>query len=114
RLAEQGLRALAKECRAKDTRNRILRPDGKQIYLVPKKGHLIVCARGCCCGRTDRGYPAVPIDFYKSEYTRRKIRKHIQLTMSGCIGPCPMLNVVQLIFDGLPIWFQAINSEAQI
>lgn len=99
---------------AKRERNRIVRPDGKQIYLVPKKGHLIVCARGCCCGRTDRGNPPVPIDFYKQEYARRKIRKHVQLTMSGCIGPCPMLNVVQLVFDGRPIWFQAINRTEQV
>lgn len=95
-------------------RHRILRPDGKQIYLVPKKGHLIVCARGCCCGRTDRGNPAVPIDYYKQEYIRRKIRKYVQLTMSGCIGPCPMLNVVQVVFDGRPIWFQSINTTAQV
>jgi len=95
-------------------RHRTVLTDGKQIYLVPKKGHLIVCARGCCCGRTDRGNPAVPIDFYKEEYARRKIRKHVQLTMSGCIGPCPMLNVVQLVFDGRPIWFQSINTESQI
>jgi hypothetical protein len=41
----------------------------------------------------DRGNPAVPVEFYKEEYARRGIRKHVQLTMSGCIGPCPMLNV---------------------
>ncbi len=96
------------------TRHRIVRPDGKQIHLVPKKGHLIVCARGCCCGRTDRGNPAVPIDFYKSEFQRRKLRKHAQLTMSGCIGPCPMLNAVQLVFDGRPIWLQSVNTTAQV
>lgn len=99
---------------ASQSRHRIVRPDGKQIYLVPKKGHLIICARGCCCGRTDRGNPAVPIDYYKAEYQRRKIRKHFQLTMSGCIGPCPMLNVVQVVFDGRPVWFQSINTPAQI
>jgi cobaltochelatase CobN len=102
------------ESRPAESRHRTVRPDGKQIYLVPKKAHLIVCARGCCCGRTDRGNPEVPIEYYKQEYQRRKIRKHVQLTMSGCIGPCPMLNVVQLIFDGRPIWFQSVNTKAQV
>ena len=47
-------------------RNRILRLDGKPIHLVAKRGHLMVCAKGCCCGRTERGFAAVPIDFYKA------------------------------------------------
>ncbi len=95
-------------------RHRTVRPDGKPVYLVPKKGHLLVCARGCCCGRTDRGNPAVPVDFYKEEYARRGIRKHVQLTLSGCIGPCPMLNVAQVVFDGRPVWFQSINTKEQV
>jgi cobaltochelatase CobN len=95
-------------------RNRILRLDGKPIHLVAKRAHLMVCAKGCCCGRTDRGYAAVPIDFYKQEYKKRKIRKLVQLTMSGCLGPCPLANVALLFFDGRPVWFQSINGEAQI
>jgi cobaltochelatase CobN len=95
-------------------RHRTVRPDGKPVYLVPKKGHLLVCARGCCCGRTDRGNPAVPVDFYKEEYARRGIRKHVQLSMSGCIGPCPMKNVVEVVFDGRPVWFQSINTKEQV
>jgi cobaltochelatase CobN len=95
-------------------RNRILRLDGKPIHLVVKRAHLMVCAKGCCCGRTDRGHAAVPVDFYKEEYKKRKIRKLVQLTMSGCLGPCPLANVALLFFDGRPVWFQSINGEAQI
>ena len=95
-------------------RNRILRLDGKPIHLVAKRAHLMVCAKGCCCGRTDRGFPPVPIDFYKSEYKRRKLRNRIQLTMSGCLGPCPLANVALLFFDGRPVWFQSINGEGPI
>ena len=54
----------------------------------------------------------------RSSFTRRNarrgIRKHVQLTMSGCIGPCPMLNVVQVVFDGRPVWFQSINTKDQV
>ncbi|MGE3808706.1 MAG: hypothetical protein AB7K24_28915, partial [Gemmataceae bacterium] len=92
----------------------MLRTDGKAIHLRAKRGHLMVCAKGCCCGRTERGHAAVPIDFYKQEYKRRGLRPVLQMTMSGCLGPCPLSNVVLLFFDGQPIWFQAINSEPLI
>jgi cobaltochelatase CobN len=95
-------------------RRRILRNDGKSVHITPKRGHLLVCARGCCCGREDRGKPPVPIDFYKQEYKRRQIRDDVQLTMSGCLGPCPLLNVVLVLFDGRRVWFQSINHESQI
>ena len=95
-------------------RTRILRMDGKLIYLAQKRVHLFVCAKGCCCGRTDRGHAAVPIDFYKQEYKRRKLRQAMQLSMSGCIGPCAMANAVLLVFDGRSVWFQSINHEPQI
>ena len=95
-------------------RRRVLRNDGKTVHIAPKRGHLLVCARGCCCGREDRGKPTVPIDFYKQEYKRRQIREDVQLTMSGCLGPCPLLNVALVLFDGRRVWFQSINHESQI
>lgn len=95
-------------------RRRVLRADGRTIHVAPKRGHLIVCARGCCCGRDDKGKPAVHVDFYKAEYKRRGIRDRVQLTMSGCIGPCPLLNVALVLFDGKRVWFQSINHQSQI
>jgi cobaltochelatase CobN len=95
-------------------RNRIIRLDGKPFHLVAKRAHLMVCAKGCCCGRTENGHPAVPIDFYKQEYKARKLRKLVQLTMSGCLGPCPLANVALLFFDGRPVWFQSVNGEPEI
>src|SRR5918912_592714 len=99
---------------AKKERTRVLRIDGKPINLVKRRGHLLVCAKGCCCGHTERGHAAVPVEFYKHEYKRRKIRNKVQLSMNGCLGPCPLSNVVLLFFDGRPIWFQSINSTAQV
>jgi len=99
---------------AKKERTRVLRLDGKPINLVRKRCHLLVCAKGCCCGRTDRGHAVVPVEFYKQEYKRRKLRNRIQLSMNGCLGPCVLANVVLLFFDGKPIWFQSINSDGQI
>jgi len=96
------------------SRRRVLRADGRTIHVAPKRGHLIICARGCCCGRDDKGKPIVHIDFYKQEYKRRQIRDRVQLTMSGCIGPCPLLNVALVLFDGRRVWFQSINHPSQI
>ena len=79
----------------------------------PEEGALVVIHKGCCCGRTDRGNPAVPVEFYEEIHGRRGIRKHVQLTMSSCIGPCPMLDVVQVVFDGRPVWFQSINARTK-
>jgi cobaltochelatase CobN len=99
---------------AKKQRMRVLRTDGKPINLVRRRGHLLVCAKGCCCGRTERGHAEVPVEFYKQEYRRRKIRNQVQLSMNGCLGPCPLANVVLLFFDGRPVWFQSINTRPQI
>jgi len=98
----------------KRERTRVLRSDGRMINVVRRRGHLMVCAKGCCCGRTERGYAPVPVEFYKHEYKRRKIRNTIHLSMNGCLGPCPLANVVLLFFDGRPIWFQSISTQAQI
>jgi cobaltochelatase CobN len=99
---------------ARPERVRVLRTDGKPIHLIAKRAHLMVCARGCCCGHTERGHAEVPVDFYKDEYKRRGLRRRVQLTMSGCLGPCPVANVVLLVCDGRPLWFQSINSRPLI
>src|ERR1700733_6475850 len=100
--------------RPKKERTRVVRLDGKPINIVKRRGHFMICAKGCCCGRTERGHVAVPVDFYKQEYKRRKLRNVIQLTMNGCLGPCPLSNVALLFFDGRPIWFQSVNTQGQI
>lgn len=95
-------------------RSRVLRPDGKLINVVHHRGHLMVCATGCCCGHTERGHAPVPTDLYHAEWERRKLRNKVHLTQGGCLGPCPLANVVLLIFDGRPIWFHSVNSREQI
>ncbi len=91
-----------------------MRPDGKAINLVQRRGHLSYCYNACCCGRTDRGFAAVPVDLYKSEWLRRKIRNVVHMTKGGCLGPCTLANVVTLLFDGNSVWFHSINSDWQV
>ena len=95
-------------------RSRVQRPDGQIVNIVPKIGHLLVCSKGCCCGHAEEGFAPVPEDLYHAEWERRKLRNKVHLTQSGCLGPCSLANVVLLLFDGRPIWFHSINTEAQV
>ena len=95
-------------------RQRVTRADGKAINLVQRRGHLSYCYNACCCGRTDRGFSAVPVDLYKSEWLRRKLRNVVHMTKGGCLGPCTLANVVTLLFDGHSIWFHSVNSDWQV
>ncbi|MVN87104.1 cobaltochelatase subunit CobN [Deinococcus sp. HMF7620] len=96
--------------RSPGSRQRVTRADGRTINVVRKRGHLSYCFHGCCCGRTDRGYAAAPVDTYKEEWTRRKLRHQVHLTKSGCLGPCPLSNVAHLVFDGQDVWFHSVND----
>ena len=92
-------------------RNLIIRADGKTVNVPRRQGHLFVCATGCCCGHTERGHAAVPVELYDQEWERRKWRNRVHLTIGGCLGPCVLSNVTMLIFDGRTLYFQSLNSE---
>jgi len=95
-------------------RQRITRSDGKAINLVQRRGHLSYCYNACCCGRVDRGYAPIPVELYKSEWMRRKLRNVVHMTKGGCLGPCTLANVVTFLFDGNSVWFHSINNDWQI
>jgi cobaltochelatase CobN len=95
-------------------RQRVTRSDGKAINLVQRRGHLSYCYNACCCGRVDRGYAPVPVELYKSEWLRRKLRNVVHMTKGGCLGPCTLANVVTLLFDGHSVWFHSISNDWQI
>ena len=95
-------------------RNLVVRADGKTVNVPRRQGHLFVCATGCCCGHTERGYAPVPVDLYDREWERRKWRNRVHLTIGGCLGPCVLANVTMLIFDGRTLYFQSLNNEALI
>jgi cobaltochelatase CobN len=76
-------------------------------------GHLFVC-QGCCCGRTDKGFPAVPLDEFKRQWKARGIRDRFHLTISGCLGPCALANVILIQFHGRSLWLHSINSPDDV
>src|SRR5580658_2483142 len=95
-------------------RQRVTRADGRTINVVQRRAHLSYCYVACCCGRTDRGYAAVPVETYKEEWLKRKLRNVLHLTKGGCLGPCSLANVASLEFDGQSIFFQAISHPWQV
>lgn len=91
-------------------RARVVRADGRAINVVQRRAHLAYCVTGCCCGKTERGYAAVPVDTFKDEWLRRKLRNVVHLTKAGCLGPCALANVASLVFDGRSVWFHSVNT----
>jgi cobaltochelatase CobN len=83
----------------------------KNIRLLD--GQLIVC-KGCCCGNTEKGNPPVPLEEFKAQWCKRKLRSRVHLTVSGCLGPCPLANVVLILIDGQVIWLHSINTSAHV
>jgi len=65
---------------------------------------------GCCCGAVERGKPAVPVDWIKKEWKERGLKKSIQLTISGCLGPCDLPNVVSISSQDETVWLGTLSK----
>lgn len=75
-------------------------------------GQITVCS-GCCCGAIERGKPEVPLDWLKQEWRSRGLLKNIQLTISGCLGPCDLPNVVRVSGPAAEVWLGKIDRREQ-
>ena len=75
-------------------------------------GQVTIC-RGCCCGNTERGLPEVPVEWLKSEWRKRGLLKRVQLTISGCVGPCDVPNVVVVTTSAGTEWLGNIEKIDQ-
>jgi len=91
----------------------VARADGESKQIRIQDGHLFVC-QGCCCGRTDRGFPPLPLDEFKRQWKKRGIRRRFHLTVSGCLGPCALANVILIQFHGQSVWFHSINNPEDV
>ena len=74
------------------------------------RGQVILC-QGCCCGRTDRGFPEVPIDRIKAAWKAGRLNRTIQLTVSGCVGPCDVANVAVIVGPEGAVWFGELRTH---
>ena len=75
-------------------------------------GQVSICV-GCCCGQTERGKPGVPVEWLKTEWRRLGLLKNIQLTISGCLGPCDVPNVVLIATLEENVWLGNIEHLEQ-
>ncbi len=46
----------------------------------------------------------VPVEWLKSEWRKRGLLKRVQLTISGCVGPCDVPNVVVITSSSGTEW----------
>jgi hypothetical protein len=72
---------------------------------------VFVCS-GCCCGRTDKGNPQIPLEWLKTSWKDRKLLKAVQLTITGCLGPCDKVNVFSIATADGYRWFGGIRTNA--
>jgi len=71
---------------------------------------VLVCM-GCCCGRVDRGKPEVPVDWLKARWKEARLNPYIQLTISGCLGPCDLPNVVAILTETGQHWIGQLTQR---
>ena len=87
----------------------------KGLLMIQTKlqvfGQLALC-KGCCCGKTERGLPAVPVDRIKAVWKMEKLNQSIQLTISGCLGPCDVPNVALILTPSEQRWFARLETDS--
>jgi hypothetical protein len=74
-------------------------------------GQVVLC-KGCCCGNVENGRPEVPVERIKAAWKQGRLSKSLQLTVSGCLGPCDVPNVVLLIGPESQEWLANIEGHA--
>jgi hypothetical protein len=73
---------------------------------------ILIC-QGCCCGQVARGKPAVPVDWLKQQWRENRLNPTIQLTITGCLGPCDLANVVGILTPKKMIWLGGLTTTAE-
>lgn len=106
--------SLTRSPHTSQARNIVWRADGEAINVFRRPGQLFVCATGCCCGHTERGHAPVPMELYHQEWSRRRVRHKVHLSLGGCLGPCALSNVALLLFAGRQVWFHSITGDEQV
>jgi hypothetical protein len=71
---------------------------------------VLVCI-GCCCGRLERGKPEVPVEWLKAQWKAARLNPYIQLTISGCLGPCDLPNVVAVLTATGQQWIGQLDQR---
>jgi cobaltochelatase CobN len=84
---------------------------GPRLRTRRKPRAQVVLCQGCCCGQTARGLPAVPLDWLKPIWKAERLNKVVQLTVSGCLGPCDLPNVCCLVTPDDQVWYGRLTTH---
>lgn len=85
----------------------------KVVHLEDKRkviGEIIICGTGCCCGHTELGAPPVPVDWIMAEWKSRKLLVGVDISISGCLGPC-LTNTVCIITPTGSVWLGELEEH---
>ena len=55
----------------------------------------------------------MPRDWIKQQWKDEKLNKSVQLTISGCLGPCDLANVICVISPHGMQWFGGLQEQWQ-
>jgi len=55
----------------------------------------------------------VPVEWLKQEWRKRGLLKRVQLSVSGCLGPCDVPNVVAIVTPTKTVWLGNISRRDQ-
>lgn len=78
----------------------------KNIHL----GQILIC-RGCCCGNVKKENPEVPWNWLAKLWNESGLNAHIQLSLTGCLGPCERANVVAIQHPNRQHWFGGLETR---
>jgi cobaltochelatase CobN len=84
---------------------------GPRLRTRRKPVAQIILCQGCCCGQTGRGLPGVPLDWLKPLWKAEKLNKAVQLTVSGCLGPCDLPNVCCISTPPEQTWYGRLTTQ---
>lgn len=87
-------------------------PQGVERATKRKSLLQVLVCQGCCCGRVERGKPNVPVDWLKAQWKAARLNPYIQLTISGCLGPCDLPNVVTVLTATGQEWIGGLTEQA--
>jgi len=89
------------------SRHQVLSPARGTVF-----GQIVYC-EGCCCGQIDKGFRPLPRDWIEQRWREEKLNKSVQLTISGCLGPCDLANVVCVISSQRMQWLGGLQEQWQ-
>src|SRR5437867_1646984 len=90
-----------------------LQARGQEFRVIQLQGTLFVCSRAngnCCCGWEEKGRMPFDNQLYEREWEARRLRSRVHLTLSGCLGACPVGNNALLQIFGRSLWFKDLNQ----